>query len=175
MVTRHVLSILVFAFFRATGTNSLQWGNKASSECRALDTPTTVVEDWEASGTRDDAAAAAATAASTIRVAATSIRAAAITIRAGGLEGRDRRNREAYPEETTWIQEFCRTPGNEFFAEVRMILVSFIRRSFPCTFGLWASTAVACTYVCIYEYDVPALTLRPRSAGYTLPTSYVAV
>lgn len=126
MVTRHVLSIFVFALFRATGIFSKQWGNKARSECRALGAPTTAMEDGEVSTTRDDAAAAAVAAADTIWVAATTVRAAATTIRAGGLEGRDRRNREAYPEETTWIQDFCRTPGNEFFAEVRMILVSCV-------------------------------------------------
>lgn len=124
MVTRHVLSILVFALFRATSIFSLQWRNKARSECRSLGTSTTAIEDWEASTTRDDSAAAAATADDTVRVAAaTTISAAATNIRAGGVEGRDRRNREAYPEETTWIQDFCRTPGNEFFAEVRVIIL----------------------------------------------------
>ena len=117
MVTQHVLSILVFACFLATRTNSFQWGR---SECRVLDTPTTAVGDWEASNTKEDVAAAASTAAYTGSVAATTIWAAATTIRAGRLEGSDRRNREAYPEQTTWIQDFCRTPGNEFFAEVRM-------------------------------------------------------
>lgn len=126
MVTRHVLPILVFAHFLAAGTDGLQWGTQARSEGRPLDTAPKTAEDCcEASNYRDDAAAAAETAATTIRVVATTIRAAATTIRAGGLEGRDRRNREAYPEETTWIQDFCRTPGNEFFAEVRMILLIY--------------------------------------------------
>lgn len=39
-------------------------------------------------------------------------------LRGGGYEGSDPRNQVSYPEQTTWIQEFCRSPGNEFFAEV---------------------------------------------------------
>lgn len=40
------------------------------------------------------------------------------SLRAGSFEGSDRRNQAAYSDQTTWIKEFCRTAGNEFFAEV---------------------------------------------------------
>lgn len=39
-------------------------------------------------------------------------------LRGGGDDGSDLRNQASYPEPTTWIKEFCRSPGNEFFAEV---------------------------------------------------------
>lgn len=44
----------------------------------------------------------------------------ASNLRGGGLEGGDRRSHSdtGYSGQTTWIQNFCRTPGNEFFAEV---------------------------------------------------------
>eukprot|EP00904_Undaria_pinnatifida_P006635 jgi/Undpi1/3100/HiC_scaffold_15.g06474.m1 len=113
MVTRQaLLSVFGLTLFLLTRTNSLQWGTKqAISNSWPLNTtkPAAVVEDcYEASNARGDAATAAT------------------TIRAGGLDGRDRRNRAAFPEETSWIQEFCRTPGNEFFAEVPE---SFIREN----------------------------------------------
>lgn len=49
-------------------------------------------------------------------------------LRGGGLGRGDRRNQSesGYSGQTTWIQNFCRTPGNEFFAEVPE---SFIRES----------------------------------------------
>lgn len=122
MVTRQaLLSVFGLTLFLLTRTNSLQWGTKqAISNSWPLNTtkPAAVVEDcYEASNARGDAATAAT------------------TIRAGGLDGRDRRNRAAFPEETSWIQEFCRTPGNEFFAEVGMIVgrpsVVRLSRSYP--------------------------------------------
>ena len=45
---------------------------------------------------------------------------AAILLRAGGFEGNDPRNQPLYSEPTTWIEDFCRSPGNEFFAEVSL-------------------------------------------------------
>lgn len=42
---------------------------------------------------------------------------AGIRIRAGAFDGSDRRSQGEYSGQT-WIQNFCRTPGNEFFAEV---------------------------------------------------------
>lgn len=48
------------------------------------------------------------------------------SFRSGGLEGNNPRQQVAYPEPKTWIEDFCRSPGNEFFAEVPE---SFIRES----------------------------------------------
>lgn len=39
-------------------------------------------------------------------------------LRGGGDDGSDLRNQVSYPGQTTWIKEFCRSPGNEFFVEV---------------------------------------------------------
>lgn len=43
---------------------------------------------------------------------------AAIRARAG-FDGNERPSEVVYPGQATWIQDFCRTPGNEFFAEAR--------------------------------------------------------
>lgn len=43
---------------------------------------------------------------------------AGVRIRAGAFDSNGQQILGAYSEET-WIQEFCRTPGNEFFVEVR--------------------------------------------------------
>lgn len=56
---------------------------------------------------------------------------AAAAIRAGGFGGND--GRGAYPEQTTWIQDFCRTPGNEFFAEVCALCILWM--TFPVGLG----------------------------------------
>lgn len=44
-------------------------------------------------------------------------------IRGGGVGGNDRRSNSergysGQQQQATWIQSFCRTPGNEFFIEV---------------------------------------------------------
>lgn len=50
---------------------------------------------------------------------------AAIRARAG-FDGNERRSEVVYPGQTTWIQDFCRTPGNEFFAEARASVRYFL-------------------------------------------------
>lgn len=50
---------------------------------------------------------------------------AAIRARAG-FDGNERRSEVVHPGQTTWIQDFCQMPGNEFFAEARASVRYFL-------------------------------------------------
>lgn len=115
MAAQQVLSTLLLAFLMTSPMNSLQWGKPRAdvgvpSTARAESADNTASHTQKGGRASQDAGAAAAA-----------------VIRAGGLEGNARRNQVAYPEETTWIHEFCRTPGNEFFAEVSSTTTSAIK------------------------------------------------
>lgn len=68
-------------------------------------------------------------------------------LRGGGLGRGDRRNQSesGYSGQTTWIQNFCRTPGNEFFAEVfmnRAVCIMQYVRLYDVGFICWCHLSV---------------------------------